>query len=112
MFLSNRFQGLKVIDLQQSDYMRTLESAIQFGLPVLLQNVHENLDPSLDPILNKSIIKVGACFGLNHLINEAFVYNMRNRRFPRSMRSQGKRPGCGSRQACRPRRCFQRITLR
>ena len=52
-------QGLKVIDLQQNDYMRTLESAIQFGLPVLLQNVQEVLDPSLDPILNKSIIKIG-----------------------------------------------------
>ena len=30
-----------------------------------------------------------------------------NRRFPRSMRSQGKRPGRGSRQACRPRRHFR-----
>ena len=78
MFLSNCLQGLKVIDLQQSDYMRTLESAIQFGLPVLLQNVHEQLDPSLDPILNKSIIKVGAFFGLNHLIDEVLVYNLRN----------------------------------
>ena len=48
-----------MIDLQQNDYMRVLESAIQFGLPVLLQNVQEVLDPSLDPILNKSIIKVG-----------------------------------------------------
>lgn len=52
-------QGLKVVDLQQSDYMRTMESAIQFGLPVLLQNVQEKLDPSLDPILNKSLIKIG-----------------------------------------------------
>ena len=35
-----------------------------------------------------------------------------NRRFPRSMRSQGKRPGRGSRHACRPRICFERMTLR
>ena len=35
-----------------------------------------------------------------------------NRPFPRSMRSQGKRPGCGSRQACRPRSRFLRMTLR
>ena len=48
-----------MIDLQQHDYIRTLETAIQFGLPVLLQNVHEVLDPSLDPILNKSIVKIG-----------------------------------------------------
>ena len=48
-----------MIDLQQSDYMRTLEGAIQFGLPVLLQNVQERLDPSLDPVLNKSLMKIG-----------------------------------------------------
>ncbi|KAH3750464.1 hypothetical protein DPMN_184987 [Dreissena polymorpha] len=52
-------QNLKVIDLQQTDYMRTLEGAIQFGLPVLLQNVQERLDPSLDPVLNKSLMKIG-----------------------------------------------------
>ena len=54
-------QGLKVIDLQQTDYMRTLETAIQFGMPVVLQNVQEKLDPSLDPVLNKSLMKVGQC---------------------------------------------------
>ena len=32
--------------------------------------------------------------------------------FTTSMRSQGKRPGRGSRQACRPRRCFRRVTFR
>ena len=57
-------QGLKVIDLQQSDYMRTLESAIQFGLPVVLQNVQEKLDPSLDPVLNKSLMRIGGLWGM------------------------------------------------
>eukprot|EP00795_Rhopilema_esculentum_P016694 gene16694-8141_t len=52
-------QGLKVIDLQQADYLRTLENAVQFGNPVLLQNVQEELDPSLAPILNKSVVKRG-----------------------------------------------------
>lgn len=52
-------RGLKVIDLQQADYLRTLENAIQFGSPVLLQNVFEELDPSLAPVLNKSIVKQG-----------------------------------------------------
>ena len=31
---------------------------------------------------------------------------------PRSMRSQGKRPGRGSRQACRPRRHFRAFLFR
>ncbi|XP_014680873.1 PREDICTED: dynein heavy chain 2, axonemal-like [Priapulus caudatus] len=52
-------RGLKIIDLQQTDYLRTLENSIQFGTPVLLQNVQEELDPSLAPVLNKSIIKQG-----------------------------------------------------
>ena len=36
-----------------------IEKAVQFGKPVLLQNVLETLDPSLSPILNKNIIKQG-----------------------------------------------------
>jgi dynein heavy chain len=42
-----------VIKLTDNDYLRTLENAIQFGRPVLLENVPEDLDPSLTPILLK-----------------------------------------------------------
>ena len=52
-------KGLKIIDLQMSDYMRTLEQCVQYGFPVVLQNVQERLDLSLDSILNKAIIKIG-----------------------------------------------------
>ncbi|CAB1351553.1 unnamed protein product [Coregonus sp. 'balchen'] len=52
-------KGLKVIDLQMPDFLRILENAVQFGSPVLLQNVQEELDPSLAPILNKSLTHVG-----------------------------------------------------
>ena len=55
-------RDLKVIDLKQTDFLRTLESAIQFGIPVLLQGILEVIDPALDPILNKSIIKKGGIF--------------------------------------------------
>ena len=37
--------NLQVIKLTDGDYLRTLENAIQFGLPVLLENVGEELDP-------------------------------------------------------------------
>ena len=52
-------KGLKIIDLQQHDFLRTLENAIQFGTPVLLQNIQEQLDPSLTPVLNKAYTKQG-----------------------------------------------------
>jgi len=39
--------------------LRTLENSIQFGKPVLLENVYESLDPSLNPVLMKSTYKKG-----------------------------------------------------
>merc|ERR1711871_18260 len=50
---------LKVIDLKMKDFLRDVENAIQFGMPVLLQDILEELDPSLEPVLNKSIKKIG-----------------------------------------------------
>ncbi len=38
--------------------MRALENAVQFGLPVLLEDVGEALDPALQPLLVKHIFKV------------------------------------------------------
>ena len=51
--------GLKVVTLKQADYLRTLENAVQFGTPVLMQDVEESLDPALEPLLNKSFVKQG-----------------------------------------------------
>ncbi|XP_061138372.1 dynein axonemal heavy chain 2 [Syngnathus typhle] len=59
MEMKKASHGLKLIDFQMSDYMLILESAIQFGNPVLLQNVQEDLDPSLNPVLNKSLTRIG-----------------------------------------------------
>ena len=50
---------LKVIKLTEGDFLRTLENAIRFGSPVLLENVGEELDASLEPILLKRIFKRG-----------------------------------------------------
>lgn len=54
---------LSVIKLTDGDYMRTLENCIQFGTPLLLENVGEELDPSLEPLLLKQIFKQGAVNG-------------------------------------------------
>ena len=51
--------SLKVIKLSDANYLRTLENAIQFGQPVLLENVGEELDPSLEPVLLKKVFKQG-----------------------------------------------------
>ena len=51
--------GLLMIKLTQADYLRTLENAIQFGKPVLCENVGEVLDPALEPLLVKQTFKQG-----------------------------------------------------
>lgn len=53
---SNR---LCIIRLTQTDYSRVLENAIQFGLPVLLENIGEEIDALLEPVLLKQIFKQG-----------------------------------------------------
>lgn len=49
--------AINVIRLSQRDYMRILENAIQFGQPVLLENVNEELDAVLEPLLLKQTFK-------------------------------------------------------
>ena len=66
---SNR---LSVIKLSDSDYVRTLENAIQFGTPVLLENIGEELDSVLEPLLMKQIFKQGGvnCIRLGESVIE------------------------------------------
>ena len=56
---SEKPNGLKVVKLTNTDYIRTLENCIQFGNPILIENVGEELDPSLEPLLLKQIFKQG-----------------------------------------------------
>jgi dynein heavy chain len=54
-----RANKLSIIKLTDSDYARTLENCIQFGNPVLLENVGEELDPLLEPVLLKQTFRQG-----------------------------------------------------
>ncbi|XP_036594745.1 dynein heavy chain 1, axonemal [Trichosurus vulpecula] len=45
--------GLDVFKLSDRDFLRSLENAIRFGKPCLLENVGEELDPALEPVLLK-----------------------------------------------------------
>ena len=50
---------MKVIKLTDGDFVRTLENSIQFGTPVMLENVQEELDPTIEPLLLKQTFKQG-----------------------------------------------------
>ncbi|RLU26559.1 hypothetical protein DMN91_000355 [Ooceraea biroi] len=54
--------NISIIRLTQLDYVRVLENAIQFGQPVLLENVEEELDAVLEPILLRQTFKHGGAW--------------------------------------------------
>ncbi|XP_055488365.1 LOW QUALITY PROTEIN: dynein axonemal heavy chain 6-like [Leucoraja erinacea] len=51
--------GLKIIKLTDSGLLRTLENSIRLGMPVLLEELRESLDPSLEPILLNQTFMTG-----------------------------------------------------
>ncbi|EGG20698.1 cytoplasmic dynein heavy chain [Cavenderia fasciculata] len=59
-FLLNQYQDKKITKTSflDSSFMKNLESALRFGCPLLVQDV-ENIDPVLNPVLNKEIRKKG-----------------------------------------------------
>ena len=56
---AGRGEQLRILRLTQS-YARELEGAITYGKPTLLENVLEQLDPLLEPLLQKAIFKAGS----------------------------------------------------
>ena len=49
--------NLQVIKLTYLKFLQIVENGIRMGQPILLENVEEILDPSLEPVLQKNIIK-------------------------------------------------------
>lgn len=49
---------MDVVKLTDRDFLRSLENAVRFGKPCLLENVGEELDPALEPILLKQVMKI------------------------------------------------------
>eukprot|EP00002_Diphylleia_rotans_P012132 TRINITY_DN2375_c0_g1_i1.p1 TRINITY_DN2375_c0_g1~~TRINITY_DN2375_c0_g1_i1.p1 ORF type:complete len:4335 (+),score=913.34 TRINITY_DN2375_c0_g1_i1:198-13202(+) len=61
IWIKKRYKGaLEVLKMGQHDMVRRLENSIQFGGNVLIEDVGEDLDPVLDPILSKRPTKGGA----------------------------------------------------
>ncbi|XP_045448983.1 dynein axonemal heavy chain 3 [Melitaea cinxia] len=73
-----RENQLKVIKLTDSNYVRVLENSIQMGMPVILENVREQLDAVLEPVLLRNIFRSGGvdCLKLGDNILE-YNHNFR-----------------------------------
>ncbi|XP_043264608.1 dynein axonemal heavy chain 7 [Colletes gigas] len=69
---------LEIVKLTDADYMDIIEQAIEYGKPVLIENVLEELAAPLDPILMKSIYKMAALWFIT-LGEKVIEYSLRFR---------------------------------
>jgi dynein heavy chain len=46
---------LKIMKFTQGNYIKMLEMAIRMGTPVLIENIYEETDPAIEPLLQKQI---------------------------------------------------------
>ncbi|XP_042314347.1 dynein axonemal heavy chain 11-like [Sceloporus undulatus] len=59
-WIKNRYgSDLKVIHLSQKGYIDVIEEAVIAGDPVLIENLEETIDPVLDPLLGRHMLKKG-----------------------------------------------------
>lgn len=42
---------MKIMKFTDNNYLKILENCIRVGYPVLMENVYEELDPAIEPLL-------------------------------------------------------------
>ena len=47
---------LKILSFNQSDFMKQLEMAVEYGQSVLFEGIDEEIDPMIDPVIEKNIV--------------------------------------------------------
>lgn len=50
--------GLKVTKMGADKFLATIEAAIRIGQPVLIEDVGEFIDPALESVLLRSVVKM------------------------------------------------------
>jgi len=55
-----KIHDLRIIKFSDDDYMKVIESAVELGKPVLLENVAEELEAPLQQLLKKQLYCEGA----------------------------------------------------
>lgn len=52
--------NLKVMKFTDGSYLKHLESAIRMGAPVMIENIGVDMDPAIEPLLQKQIVVKGS----------------------------------------------------
>ena len=64
IWIKNKYPSLVVIRLGQKNYMETVEKAVASGNVMLIENLGEDVDAVLDPLLGRMLIKKGKAIKL------------------------------------------------
>jgi dynein heavy chain len=65
---------IKILKFSNPNYLRDLENAIPFGTPVMMENVGQEMDPAVEPVLQKQIFKKGSSWNIR-LGDNTIEYN-------------------------------------
>ena len=57
---ASALKTLKIVKQSQSNFLRIVENAVQFGSPLLIENLPDYIDPVLNPVLQKKIVMIGS----------------------------------------------------
>ena len=57
-----RTEGFEVLKVTEANFLRSIEKGISFGQWVLLESIGDEIEPSLEPILQKNIKKSGSSY--------------------------------------------------
>lgn len=55
--MKERGPTFEILSFNMGDYIKKLEMAITFGKAVLFEGIQEEIDPMIDPVLEKNIVK-------------------------------------------------------
>ncbi|KAL2642111.1 hypothetical protein R1flu_009698 [Riccia fluitans] len=77
-FIKNKEKAnnLQVMKLSDLDFARKLEMCITFGYPLLIENIGEELDPTLEPLLLKAVFRSAGMLQIR-LGDSTIVYNQK-----------------------------------
>jgi len=67
--------GLVISTLADKRFRQKLETTMGDGIPLLIQHIEEEIDPVMDPVLNKLIIRQGKSLKINLPDKEGCDYN-------------------------------------
>ena len=72
-------KSVKIMKFTDGNYLKLLEAAIRMGTPVIMENVQEEMDPAIEPLLQKQIVVKGNSMTLK--IGDSIIEYDKNFRF-------------------------------